>query len=43
MWGSQGTGDGQVYQPGDVAVDELGYVYVADSLNHRIQRFKPVQ
>ena len=38
-WGSQGTGDGQFNYPGFVAVDADGYVYVADTYNHRIQKF----
>ena len=39
-WGSRGTGDGQFNQPRDVAVAPDGSVYVADSLNHRVQRFR---
>ncbi len=38
-WGSEGTGDGEFYQPHDVAVDSSGDVFVADSENHRIQKF----
>jgi DNA-binding beta-propeller fold protein YncE len=37
--GSHGTGDGQFNNPYDVAVDRYGTVYVADSSNHRIQKF----
>jgi DNA-binding beta-propeller fold protein YncE len=39
LWGSQGKNDGQFTDPRDVAVDPAGFVYVADSGNHRIQKF----
>ena len=39
-WGSLGTGDGQLNFPTGVAVDGAGnVVYVADRLNHRVQKF----
>ena len=38
-WGSQGSGDGQFFNPKGVAVDKAGYIYVVDSGNHRIQKF----
>jgi uncharacterized protein (TIGR03663 family) len=38
-WGSQGKGNGQFQDPRGIAVDEAGNVYVADSGNHRIQKF----
>src|SRR3989337_2007894 len=38
-WGTFGTGNGQFDNPYDVAVDSAGYVYVADTYNHRIQKF----
>jgi tripartite motif-containing protein 71 len=38
-WGSKGEGDGQFVSPGAVAVDSSDNVYVADQLNHRIQKF----
>jgi sugar lactone lactonase YvrE len=38
-WGSYGAGDGQFYYPKGIAVDSSGYVYVADTWNHRIQKF----
>lgn len=39
-FGSPGTGDGQFHDPGDLAIDSSnGFVYVADLLNNRIQKF----
>jgi hypothetical protein len=38
-WGSYGSGDSQFNEPRSVAVDSNGYVYVADTINHRIQKF----
>lgn len=38
-WGSEGTEDGQFNTPIGIAVDRDGFVYVADYLNHRIQKF----
>jgi len=38
-WGTQGSGEGQFANPRGVGVDAAGYVYVADSGNHRIQKF----
>lgn len=39
-FGSPGTGEGQFHDPGDLAIDPLnGFVYVADLLNNRIQKF----
>lgn len=38
-WGTLGSGDGQFNWPVGVAVDASGNVYVADSGNHRIQKF----
>jgi len=38
-WGSQGSGDGQFNEPGYLAVDGSGNIYVADKKNHRIQKF----
>jgi len=39
QWGSRGSGDGEFFRPYDVAVDNSVNVYVADSNNHRIQKF----
>jgi sugar lactone lactonase YvrE len=39
QWGSAGRGAGQLNTPRGVALDGQGNVYVADSLNHRIQKF----
>jgi len=39
-WGSQGSGNGQFDRPEGVAVDSSGNVYVADTYNHRIQKFR---
>jgi NHL repeat/Thrombospondin type 3 repeat len=39
QWGSAGTGDGQFGGIIGVATDASGNVYVADSGNHRIQKF----
>jgi streptogramin lyase len=41
QWGSLGNGDGQFQAPRGVAVDADSNVYVADSDNHRIQKFTP--
>jgi CRISPR/Cas system CSM-associated protein Csm2 small subunit len=38
-WGSSGTGDGAFDWPCGVAVDAYGNVYVADTINNRIQKF----
>lgn len=39
--GSVGRGDGQLVFPGGVASDAAGDVFVADTGNHRVQRFGP--
>lgn len=38
-WGMPGSGDGEFDLVWDVAVDASGNVYVADTFNHRIQKF----
>lgn len=38
-WGSFGSEDGQFYFPTGIAVDAAGNSYVADKINHRIQKF----
>jgi DNA-binding beta-propeller fold protein YncE len=38
-WGSEGSGDGQFILLGDIGIDSQDNVYVADSENHRIQKF----
>jgi sugar lactone lactonase YvrE len=38
-WGSAGSGNGQFSQPRGIAVAQNGDVYVADSLNNRVQHF----
>lgn len=38
-WGEAGNADGQFSEPSGIAIDSSGNVYVADSLNDRIQKF----
>ena len=39
QWGSNGVGDGQFVDPGGVATDAAGNVYVSDVAVGRIQKF----
>ncbi|MDB5244092.1 MAG: repeat protein [Spirosoma sp.] len=39
--GTSGSGPYQLREPSGVFVNELGYIYVADAGNHRIQRWAP--
>jgi sugar lactone lactonase YvrE len=39
LWGTEGRTYGQFVIPWAIAVDSIGDVYVADSFNHRIQKF----
>ncbi len=38
-WGDFGSGDGEFDAPFGMALDSMGYIYVADTGNHRIQKF----
>jgi DNA-binding beta-propeller fold protein YncE len=38
-WGEAGNSAGQFYEPSGIAGDSYGSVYVADTLNNRIQKF----
>jgi NHL repeat-containing protein len=38
-WGTQGTGPGQFKWPNGICLDSSENVYVADTFNHRIQKF----
>jgi DNA-binding beta-propeller fold protein YncE len=37
-WGSEGSGPGQFLWPRGIAISDDGFIYVADSQNHRIQK-----
>ena len=39
-WGSSGTGDNQFNQPEGLVADSNGFVYVVDSGNNCIKKFK---
>lgn len=41
QFGSKGTGDGQFNQPGDIAIDGKGNVWVTDFHNDRVEEFSP--
>jgi hypothetical protein len=40
-WGTPGSGPGQFRSPHGIDVDASGTVYVADTGNHRVQKFTP--
>ena len=40
-WGEKGTDLGQLQDPYSISVDPSGYLYVADTENHRIQKIDP--
>jgi len=40
LGGLRGKGDGEFYNPSDVAVDSSGNIYITDTYNNRIQIFK---
>lgn len=39
MFGSQGSGQGQLDTPRGITVDDSGNIYVADNRNHRVEEF----
>jgi hypothetical protein len=39
-WGTEGTKNGEFKTPKGVAIDAAGYIYIADTLNSRIQKFQ---
>ena len=39
MWGSYGSGPGQLIAPWGIATDAAGYVYVGDQFNYRVCKF----
>jgi DNA-binding beta-propeller fold protein YncE len=38
-WGTQGADEGQFSREGGIAIDSVGNIYLADTNNHRIQKF----
>jgi len=40
-FGSSGSGNGQFQDPGAIAIDSSGNVWVLDTLNYRVQEFSP--
>jgi sugar lactone lactonase YvrE len=39
--GVEGSGDGEFNRPSDIAVDQTGNIFIADTQNHRIQKLSP--
>mgnify|MGYP001437543188 CR=1 FL=1 len=40
MWGQAGNGNGQFIEPVGIALNNLGYLFVTDTSNNRIQKFQ---
>jgi sugar lactone lactonase YvrE len=40
-FGAEGVGEGELRLPHGLAIDSRGHLYVADTRNHRIQKFAP--
>jgi tripartite motif-containing protein 71 len=40
-FGSTGSGPGQLLHPRGISLDPSGFIYVADTGNHRVQKFDP--
>ena len=40
MWGQAGNGNGKFLEPTGVALSNIGYLFVTDSSNNRIQKFQ---
>ncbi len=40
-FGNRGSGVGQFFAPGDIALDKEGNIYVLDTGNNRVQKFDP--
>ncbi len=38
-WGKVGTGEGEFNRPGGIFIDQIGYIYIADSGNNRMLKF----
>jgi sugar lactone lactonase YvrE len=39
--GGEGSAPGQFRQPRGITIDANGYIYIADTFNHRLQAFRP--
>ncbi|HTB50824.1 MAG TPA: hypothetical protein VK701_07590, partial [Solirubrobacteraceae bacterium] len=39
VFGSEGTGNGQLHQPGGIAIDSSGNLWIVDADNNRIEKF----
>lgn len=38
-WGRKGSGEGEFFQPMQLAIDSKDNVYVVDRINNRVQKF----